>query len=117
METSGVAVHVDRGVVTLSGWMDRRGETMLATRMAHRVNGVVDIIDKLTVGELLAGSGRSGGPLDAPAGGLHRGDDDEVVGAACPRRQPQAFQPGDLCRIVGYTSQPHDGDRPARALH
>ncbi|MFI7154487.1 CBS domain-containing protein [Nonomuraea sp. NPDC050022] len=47
METSDVAVNVDRGVVTLNGWMDRRGETMLATRMAHRVNGVVDIIDKL----------------------------------------------------------------------
>ena len=47
METSGVAVHVDQGLVTLSGWMDRRSETMLATRMAHRVNGVVDIIDKL----------------------------------------------------------------------
>ncbi|MCA2229252.1 CBS domain-containing protein [Nonomuraea aurantiaca] len=48
METLGVAVHVDQGLVTLSGWMDRRSEVMLATRMTRRVNGVVDIIDKLS---------------------------------------------------------------------
>jgi CBS domain-containing protein len=48
VDTSGVTVEVHQGVVTLSGWMDRRSEAAIAVRMARRVNGVVDVIDKLT---------------------------------------------------------------------
>ena len=48
METLGLTVHVDRGLVTLSGWLDRRSEALLATRMTRRVNGVVGIIDQLS---------------------------------------------------------------------
>ncbi|WP_328808750.1 CBS domain-containing protein [Nonomuraea montanisoli] len=48
VDTAGVAVSVDHGVVTLSGWMDRRTEAAIAVRMAGRVNGVVDVVDKVT---------------------------------------------------------------------
>ncbi|MFG1948545.1 CBS domain-containing protein [Nonomuraea sp. NPDC048826] len=48
VETSGVQVEVEHGVVTLSGWMERRSETAIAVRMTRRVNGVVDVVDKLT---------------------------------------------------------------------
>ncbi|MFI6712403.1 CBS domain-containing protein [Nonomuraea sp. NPDC050478] len=48
VETSGVRVEVYQGVVTLSGWMERRTEAAIAVRMTRRVNGVVDVIDKLT---------------------------------------------------------------------
>ncbi|MDA0635598.1 CBS domain-containing protein [Nonomuraea sp. MCN248] len=48
VETSGVQVEVDQGVVTLSGWMERRSEAAIAVRMTRRVNGVVDVVDKLT---------------------------------------------------------------------
>ncbi|MGI5272398.1 CBS domain-containing protein [Nonomuraea sp. CA-218870] len=48
VETSGVRVEVDQGVVTLSGWMERRSEAAIAVRMTRRVNGVVDVVDKLT---------------------------------------------------------------------
>ncbi|MFB4280448.1 BON domain-containing protein [Nonomuraea sp. MTCD27] len=47
VNTEGVQVTVDQGVVTLSGWMERRTETSIAVRMTRRVNGVVDVIDKL----------------------------------------------------------------------
>ncbi|MFF4615538.1 CBS domain-containing protein [Nonomuraea jabiensis] len=48
VDTSNVTVSVDNGVVTLSGWMDRRTETAIAARMTSRVNGVVDVVNKLT---------------------------------------------------------------------
>ncbi|WP_345564690.1 CBS domain-containing protein [Nonomuraea rosea] len=48
VNTEGVHVQVDRGIVTLSGWMEHRTETGIAVRMTHRVNGVVDVVDKLT---------------------------------------------------------------------
>ncbi len=48
VDTSGVRVEVEQGVVTLSGWMERRTETAIAARMAGRVNGVIDVVDKLT---------------------------------------------------------------------
>ncbi|NJP88727.1 CBS domain-containing protein [Nonomuraea sp. FMUSA5-5] len=47
VDTSGVEVEVHQGVVTLSGWMERRSEAGIAARMTHRVNGVVDVVDKL----------------------------------------------------------------------
>ncbi|MFI7700592.1 CBS domain-containing protein [Nonomuraea sp. NPDC049480] len=48
VDTDGVTVTVEGGVVTLTGWMDRRTETGVAARMAARVNGVVDVVNKLT---------------------------------------------------------------------
>ncbi|MFI7643641.1 CBS domain-containing protein [Nonomuraea sp. NPDC049400] len=48
VDTSGVTVSVNNGVVTLSGQMDRRTEAGIAVRMTGRVNGVVDVVDKLT---------------------------------------------------------------------
>ncbi|GAA3248139.1 CBS domain-containing protein [Nonomuraea helvata] len=45
--TSSVTVTVHQGVVTLSGRMDRRSETLLAVRLAARVDGVVDVVDEL----------------------------------------------------------------------
>ncbi|MEV4355470.1 CBS domain-containing protein [Nonomuraea sp. NPDC049625] len=48
VDTGGVQVEVRQGIVTLSGWMDRRTETAIAVRMSGRVNGVVDLVDKLT---------------------------------------------------------------------
>ncbi|GAA3203168.1 CBS domain-containing protein [Nonomuraea roseoviolacea] len=47
-DTSGVTVEVRRGVVTLSGWMERRTEAAIAARMTGRVHGVVDVVDRLT---------------------------------------------------------------------
>jgi CBS-domain-containing membrane protein len=47
LETLGIRVKVDQGVVTLSGWMDRRSEALIAVRVTARVSGVVDVIDKL----------------------------------------------------------------------
>lgn len=48
VDTSGVKVTVKDGVVTLSGQMDARSDAQITARMASRVNGVVDVIDKLT---------------------------------------------------------------------
>nr|SBO97126.1 Inosine-5'-monophosphate dehydrogenase [Nonomuraea gerenzanensis] len=48
VDTDGVRVEVRQGIVTLTGWMERRTEAAIAVRMAGRVNGVVDVIDKLT---------------------------------------------------------------------
>ncbi|MFF4615543.1 CBS domain-containing protein [Nonomuraea jabiensis] len=47
METSGVMIEVRQGIVTLSGWMERRSEVAIAVRMTARVDGVVDVIDEL----------------------------------------------------------------------
>ncbi|MEV4800361.1 CBS domain-containing protein [Nonomuraea sp. NPDC049421] len=48
VDTDGVQVEIRQGVVTLSGWMDRRTEAAIAARMAGRVNGVVEVVNKLT---------------------------------------------------------------------
>ncbi|MGP3915981.1 CBS domain-containing protein [Nonomuraea sp. 10N515B] len=48
LDTSGVGVEVLQGVVTLSGQVDRRTEAGMAVRLAGRVNGVVDVIDRLS---------------------------------------------------------------------
>ncbi|MFG1613834.1 CBS domain-containing protein [Nonomuraea wenchangensis] len=48
VDTAGVHVEVHQGVVTLTGWMDRRTEAAIAVRMTGRVNGVVGVVDKLT---------------------------------------------------------------------
>ncbi|MEQ4724298.1 CBS domain-containing protein [Nonomuraea sp. B19D2] len=47
VETADVSVEVHQGVVTLSGCMDRRSRALLAVRLIARVDGVVDVIDKL----------------------------------------------------------------------
>ncbi|GAA2208977.1 CBS domain-containing protein [Nonomuraea monospora] len=47
VNTDGVRVDVRQGVVTLSGWIERRSEAAIAVRMTHRVNGVVDVVDQL----------------------------------------------------------------------
>ncbi len=47
LETSDVRVHVAHGMVTLTGHMDLRSEARIAARLARRVSGVVDVIDKL----------------------------------------------------------------------
>ncbi|MEV1173281.1 BON domain-containing protein [Nonomuraea sp. NPDC049784] len=47
VETADVKVEVYQGVVTLSGNMDRRSRALLALRLIARVDGVVDVIDKL----------------------------------------------------------------------
>ncbi|GAA2208059.1 CBS domain-containing protein [Nonomuraea monospora] len=47
VNTDGVRVDVRQGVVTLSGWIERRSEAAVAVRMTHRVNGVVDVVDRL----------------------------------------------------------------------
>ncbi|UBU18234.1 CBS domain-containing protein [Nonomuraea gerenzanensis] len=44
----GVRVEARQGVVTLSGWMERRSEAAIAARMTRRVNGVVDVVNKLS---------------------------------------------------------------------
>ncbi|MEO3867644.1 CBS domain-containing protein [Nonomuraea sp. B12E4] len=47
VNTDGIQVGVRQGVVTLSGWMERRTEAAIAVRMTGRVNGVVDVVDEL----------------------------------------------------------------------
>ncbi|MEV1249413.1 CBS domain-containing protein [Nonomuraea sp. NPDC050022] len=47
VETLGVKVEVEQSVVTLTGWMDRKSDTAVAVRMAGRVDGVVDVVNKL----------------------------------------------------------------------
>ncbi|MEV0390802.1 CBS domain-containing protein [Nonomuraea sp. NPDC050643] len=48
VNTDGVHVEAHQGIVTLSGWMDRRTEAAIAVKMTARVNGVIDVVDKLT---------------------------------------------------------------------
>ncbi|MEU8363775.1 CBS domain-containing protein [Nonomuraea sp. NPDC048882] len=48
VDTGDVRVDVLQGVVTLSGRMERRTEAAIAVRMTGRVNGVVDVVDRLT---------------------------------------------------------------------
>lgn len=47
VETLGVKVEVEGGIVTLGGWMDRRSDVAVAVRLASRVDGVVDVRDNL----------------------------------------------------------------------
>lgn len=46
--TSDVLATVDKGVVTLTGWMRSRSDARIAVRMVERVNGVVNVIDHVT---------------------------------------------------------------------
>ncbi|MEV5889112.1 BON domain-containing protein [Nonomuraea fuscirosea] len=48
VDTGDVRVVVRQGVVTLSGRMERRTEAAIAVRVVGRVNGVVDVVDRLT---------------------------------------------------------------------
>ncbi|WP_214412027.1 CBS domain-containing protein [Sphaerisporangium fuscum] len=47
-DTSGVCVSVSQGVVTVTGRMPRHSEAHAIVRMIERVNGVVDVLDRLT---------------------------------------------------------------------
>jgi CBS domain-containing protein len=47
VDTSGVRVKVEHGIVTLSGSMNARSDTQITARMAGRINGVVDVVDEL----------------------------------------------------------------------
>ncbi|WP_079187944.1 BON domain-containing protein [Streptomyces acidiscabies] len=44
----GVDVFVTDGVVTLRGQLERRSDTEIAVAMTRRVDGVVDVVDRLT---------------------------------------------------------------------
>ncbi|MBP2703992.1 CBS domain-containing protein [Microbispora sp. RL4-1S] len=46
-ETGGVRVSVSGGVVTLTGRTRHRSEAEIVARMAERVNGVVDVVNRL----------------------------------------------------------------------
>lgn len=46
-DTSGVRVSVADGVVTLSGWIKHRSDAQILVRMIERINGVIDVIDRL----------------------------------------------------------------------
>ncbi|GGY14700.1 CBS domain-containing protein [Streptomyces anandii] len=43
-----VSVSVTEGVVTLGGHMERRSDTEIAVSMTRQIDGVVDVVDKLT---------------------------------------------------------------------
>ncbi|GAA2895701.1 CBS domain-containing protein [Streptomyces mexicanus] len=43
-----VAVSVTEGVVTLEGSLERRSDTEIAVSMTRQIDGVVDVVDKLT---------------------------------------------------------------------
>ncbi|MFL4903791.1 CBS domain-containing protein [Streptomyces sp. MMS24-I2-30] len=43
-----VHVSVEGGVVTLTGCLERRGEARIALEMTRRLDGVVDVVDRLT---------------------------------------------------------------------
>ncbi|MFC4060629.1 CBS domain-containing protein [Planomonospora corallina] len=47
VDTSGVRVWVNRGVVTLGGRVRQRSDAQIFPRSVLRVNGVVDVIDEL----------------------------------------------------------------------
>lgn len=47
VDTSGVRVGADRGVVTLSGIIGRHSDAEIAARLTHRVDGVVDVVNEL----------------------------------------------------------------------
>jgi CBS domain-containing protein len=43
-----INVGVENGVVELNGELDRRSSAIIATKLAQRTNGVVDVVDKLS---------------------------------------------------------------------
>ncbi|WP_181809349.1 CBS domain-containing protein [Streptomyces shenzhenensis] len=43
-----VDVSVNQGIVTLTGHMERKTETEIAVSMTRQIDGVVDVVDKLT---------------------------------------------------------------------
>jgi CBS domain-containing protein len=45
---SGLTVHVSSNVVTLSGEVDRRSDAEILARVTREVDGVVDVVDRLT---------------------------------------------------------------------
>ena len=47
-DPSRVAVEVADGVVTLTGELDTRIDAEVAVAYTHRVEGVVDVVDRLT---------------------------------------------------------------------
>ncbi|GAA1514542.1 CBS domain-containing protein [Sphaerisporangium rubeum] len=47
MDTSGIRVSVSQGVVTVGGEIGRHHDARVIIRMIERVNGVVDVLDKL----------------------------------------------------------------------
>lgn len=47
VDTSGVRVSADRGVVRLSGAIGRHSDAAIAARLTHRVDGVVDVVNEL----------------------------------------------------------------------
>lgn len=48
IEPNTITVEVSRGVVTLSGTVDRRSTVPLVVRLVEGVGGVVDVVDQLT---------------------------------------------------------------------
>lgn len=46
-DTSSVRVHVEHGMVTLSGQMERRSAAEIAAIMTRRINGVVDVVNQV----------------------------------------------------------------------
>ncbi|MCA2230165.1 BON domain-containing protein [Nonomuraea sp. NEAU-L178] len=44
-DAADVYIRVDRGVVTLSGSVNRRSDEEIAARMIQRVHGLVDVIE------------------------------------------------------------------------
>ncbi|MEW9534585.1 CBS domain-containing protein [Microbispora sp. NPDC049125] len=46
-DASGVRVSVADGVVTLSGSTDRHSDARILVKMAERVNGVIEVVDRL----------------------------------------------------------------------
>jgi CBS-domain-containing membrane protein len=48
VDPDGVAVEVRDGVVTLEGVLERRSLIPIAVRLVHGVDGVVDVVDRLT---------------------------------------------------------------------
>lgn len=43
-----MGISVDSGIVTLSGSLERRSEADIAVRLTRRLDGVVDVVDRLT---------------------------------------------------------------------
>ncbi|HEX2356071.1 MAG TPA: CBS domain-containing protein [Micromonosporaceae bacterium] len=48
VEPPQIDAAVDEGVVTLTGQVNRRSTTEIAVRLAHGIEGVVDVVDRLT---------------------------------------------------------------------
>jgi osmotically-inducible protein OsmY len=48
IDPTNLGIEVDRGVVTLTGTLDRRSTLPLVVRMVETVAGVVDVVDHLS---------------------------------------------------------------------